>query len=333
MSNLLQNMLILSVCWLIALGGGVYTTFFVQPDEMERLEKAEQVARMKQAELSSLVAEMTESETRATDVVTRWNTRYKIVPRSLSSEEVIRLLNDNSGNGFDPFNITFNGLKESRDFNRFDFKIEGRGQFDALYKLIWSIENHRTLYRIEDLQLNHYDLLTDDPITKQKRLDVVVSFSFTLHAFFGGAVGLSASDSTEGAPRSVFFSETDLDTALPPVPDYVLPSPRAGMNPFHPLILDNVPPNTYQYVNMEEAELLTIVGTEAILKWNEQEYRLGIGDQVYLGQIISVDPREGKVVASLNKGGILDRIELTMNLDKLYNQARGNVQLTPAKNY
>ena len=333
MSNLIQNLIILSVCWLIALGGGVYTTYFVQPDEMERLEKAEQVARMKQAELSALVAEMSESESRADDVVTRWNTRYKIVPRTLGSEEVIRFLNENSDAGFDPFNITFGGLVETADFNRFDFSIQGRGDFDSLYRLVWAIENHRTLYRIEGLELNHFDLLTDDPNTGQKRLDVVVSFSFRLHAYFGGAVGLSASDESEGAPQSMYFSDSDMDTSLPPVPDHVLPSPQAGMNPFHPLILENIPPNTYQHVNIEEAELVTIVGTEAILEWNEQEYRLGIGDPVYLGQLISVDPREGKVVASLNKGGILDRVELSMNLDQLYNQARGKVQLTPARNY
>lgn len=333
MSNLLQNMLILSFCWIVAVGGGVYTTFFVQPDEMERLEKAEQVARMKQAELASLVAEMSESENRANDVVTRWNTRYKVVPRMLGSEEVIRFLNDNSGEGFSPFNITFQGLTSSKDFNRYDFSIQGRGQYDALYKLIWSIENNRTLYRVKDLQLNHFDLLTDDPNTGQKRLDVVVSFSFQLSAFFGGAVGLSASDSTDGAPRSLFFSDSDMDTSLPPVPDWVLPSQTAGMNPFHPLILENIPPNTYQHVDIEQAELLTIVGTEAVLRWNDKEYRMGIGDPVYLGQLISVDPREGRVVASLNKGGILDRVELTMDLDQLYNQARGNVQLTPAKNY
>lgn len=333
MSNVIQNLLILSVCWLVAIGGGVYTTFFVQPDEMERLEKAEQVARMKQAELAALVAEMNDSESMAEDVVARWNARYKVVPRVLGSEDVIRFLNEHSRTGFDPFNITFDGLKESNDFNRYDFRVEGRGSFGAVYELIWAIENNRQLYRIEDLELDHFDLLSDDPSTGQKRLDMVVRFTFNLSAYFGGAVGLSASDESEGAPRSMYFTDTDLASSLPPVPDNVLPSPKPGMNPFQPLILENIPPNTYSLVDMETAELLSIVGTEAILKWNENEYRLGIGDPVYLGQVISVDPKKGKVIASLNKGGILERVELTMDLDQLYNQARGNVQLSPARNY
>ena len=333
MSNLIQNLIILSVCWLIAIGGGVYTTFFVQPDEMDRLEKAEQVARMKQAELSSLVAEMSESESRAENIVTRWNSRYKVIPRSLGSEDVIRFLNDHSGQGFDPFDVTFMGLQQGSKFNRFDFSIEGRGAFGNVYELIWAIENNRQLFRIEELELNHFDLLSDDPGTGQKRLDMVVRFSFNLSAYFGGAVGLSASDSSEGAPRSLYFNDSDLASSLPPVPDHVLPSPSPRMNPFLPLIMENIPPNTYGLVEVESAELVSIVGTEAILTWNENEYRLGIGDPVYLGQVISVDPKKGKVVASLNKGGILERIELTMDLDQLYNQARGNVQLSPARNY
>lgn len=333
MSNLIQNLIILSVCWLIAMGGGVYTTYFVQPEEMERLEKAEQVARMKQAEMAALVAEMTESESMAEDVVSRWNARYKVVPRTLGSEDVIRFLNDHSGNGFDPFNITFNGLTEVADYNRYDYSIEGRGDFDSVYRLIWAIENNRQLYRVENLELNHFDLLSDDPETGQKRLDMVVRFTFDLSAYFGGAVGLSAADSTDGAPKSQYFSENDMAAALPSIPDDVLPSREPGMNPFQPLIMENIPPNTYGLVDVEAAELISIVGIEAIIKWEEDEFRLGVGDPVYLGQIISVDPKKGKVIASLNKGGILERIELTMDLDQLYNQARGNVQLSPARNY
>jgi len=315
------------------MGGGVYATYFVQPEEMERLEKAERVARMKQAEMAALVAEMSDSESRANDVVSRWNARYKIVPRTLGSEDVIRFLNDHSGKGFDPFNISFAGLQESSDHNRYDFNIEGRGDFESVYRLIWAIENNHQLYRVENLELNHIDLLSDDPQTGQKRLDMVVRFSFSLSAYFGGAVGLSAADASEGAPRSQYFSDADMSVALQHVPDEVLPSRDPGLNPFQPLIMENIPPNTYNLVNMESAELISIVGIEAIIKWEESEYRLGVGDPVYLGQVISVDPQKGRVIASLNKGGILERVELTMELDQLYNQARGNVQLSPARNY
>ena len=333
MSNLIRNMLVLTIFLLVASGIGVYITLLAQPKELERLTKAEQVARLKQAELSSLMTEMSQSAGRAEDVVARWNARYKIVPRELGSEDVIRFLNTHTGTGFDPFNITYDGVEESEEFYRYDFDIEGQGAFKDVYELIWVIENGRQLYRIEDLELRHVDLVSDDPSTGRQRLDMVVEFSFELSAYFGGAVGLSASDSTEGAPQSMYFSETDLASSLPPVPETVLPRRVPRMNPFEPLILESMPPNTYDLVDMEAAQLISIVGTEAILVWNGNEHKLSVGDAVYLGEVISVDPARGKVVASLNKGGILERIELTMDLGELYNQARGNVQLTPAKNY
>lgn len=164
-------------------------------------------------------------------------------------------------------------------------------------------------------------------------VDVVVSFTFDLYAFYGGVVGLSASDESDGAPRSMYFTDSDMDMALPPVPDFVLPEKNAVMNPFHPLILENIPPNTYGLVDIEQSELLYIVGTDAVLKWGENEVVVGIGDPVYLGQVISVDPRKGTVTARLNKGGIMDQVELAMDLDQPYKQARGSVQLSPTKNY
>ncbi len=333
MSNLIQNLVILSVCWLFAAGGGIYATYFMQPDELERLEKAEQVARMKQAELASLMAEMGDSEGVANSVVTRWNARYKVVPRTLGSEEVIRFMNDHSEYGFEVFNVSFDELAETDDFNRYVFEVDGRGDFDALYELVWSIENDRQLFRIEELELDHSEVISDDPLTGGKRMDLMVSFTFELHAYFGGAVGLSASDSAEGAPQSLNFSATDMSTSLPNVPAHVLPAPRAASDPFTPLILENIPPNTKGLLDMAEATLVSIVGDRAVLIWEDEEFSVAIGDPVYLGQVISVDPREGKVIASLNKGGILERIELSMDLDQLYNQARGNVQLSPARNY
>lgn len=333
MSNRIRNLIVLTVFLFVAAGVGGYITLVKQPQELERLTKAEQVARLKQAELSSLVAEMGDSESQASNVVARWNARYKLIPREMGSEEVIRFLNTHTGKGFHPFNISFEGFEETASFNRYDFLIEGQGSFRDVYELIWVIENSRQLYRVEDLELRHMDLVSDDPTTGRQRLDMVVEFSFELSAFFGGAVGLSASDSTAGAPMSMYFSDADVFTDLPPVPEEVLPRRSPRMNPFEPLILENMPPNTLGLVDLESAELISIVGPEAILKWNGGEYKVSVGDPVYLGEVISVDPIRGRVVASLNKGGIPERIELIMDLDDFYNKARGNVQLTPAKNY
>jgi hypothetical protein len=57
---------------------------------------------------------------------------------------------------------------------------------------------------------------------------------------------------------------------------------------------------------------------------------VGEGDDVYLGQIVQVNPQRNRVVAQLNKGGILDRVTLTLGSSgEDYRQAEGDAQLQP----
>ncbi|MDA1027537.1 MAG: hypothetical protein O3B41_00570 [Bacteroidetes bacterium] len=329
MSNILQNIMVLGICWALATAGGIYVTFFQQPAEMERLTKAEQVASMKQAELSSLMAEMTESESRTSDVVIRWNARYKMMPRTLSSEDVVALLNKVTNRGFNPFDLSFKEHVESPQFNKFVFEASGRADFPSVYNLIWTLENSRELYRVDNLKLNHFDLVSVDPLTLRQKMEVMVSFSFTLEAFYGGVAGLSADDELEGAPKSAFYVSVDPASDLPPVPVNLLPARHSKMNPFKPLIMQSLPPNTQNLVDMSDASLVMIAGTNAIVEWGENTYSLGIGDSVYLGHVISVDPRNGTMSARLDKGGIFDDVELRIKTDALYKQARGNVELSP----
>ncbi len=302
MSNLIQNILILGFCWLVAAGGGAYLTLVQQPDEMERLEKAEEVARLKAAEMDALMSDVSVSESLAGEAMTRWKARYKTVPQRLASEDVVRFLNDHTAVGFSPFDISFDGHKEGEYFNRYEFELSGRARWSDLYELIWTIENARVLYRIDNLDLN-----TDS--------DHNVEFNFDLTAFYGGAAGISADDREN----------------LPDIPESWFPASSLSNNPFEPLILEELPPNTDDLVDVERAELAMIAGGKAVFFWNETYVGLEPGDKVYLGTLISVDPREGRVMVSLNRGGIADKIELTLDTGASFRQALGPVQLAPSR--
>ncbi|PIQ60100.1 MAG: hypothetical protein COV99_12340 [Bacteroidetes bacterium CG12_big_fil_rev_8_21_14_0_65_60_17] len=302
MSNLVQNILILGFCWLLATGGGAYLTLLKQPAEMSRLEKAEEVARLKAAEMNSLLGDVSASESLAGEAMTRWQARYKSVPGRLSSEDVIRFLNEHTSSGFDPFDITFKAHRESRKFNRFDFDIKGRADWPDLYSLIWSIENSPVLYRVTDLEL-------------QASADAMIEFNFELTAFYGGMTGMSA----------------DERESLPEIPASWFPSPSLADNPFEPLVLSELPPNTDDLVDVERAELAMIAGGQAVFFWNDSYVGLEPGDKVYLGTLISVDPREGRVVVRLNRGGITDEIELMLDTGASYRQAIGPVRLAPSR--
>ena len=82
---------------------------------------------------------------------------------------------------------------------------------------------------------------------------------------------------------------------------------------------------------MDEATLVSIVGREAVVKEGEQYHQVKVGDQVYLGEITRIDANEGKVVARLNRGGIIDEVELIMETGDTYRQAIGPVRLAPVE--
>lgn len=323
-----KNILVLLLCWLFTAGAGAYFTYVLQPAELERLEKSVQVGRLKEAEVSSLLAEAADTEEQARDIVARWNARYKAVPASISSPDVIGYLNDLTQTGFENFDLGLEGITRTPDFSYYTFNVSGRGYFSHLYEFVWEVENNRLFYRLDNLKLDHIDLIKPDPKLGTDRMQVMVSFDFKVHAYFGSAEGMNAA---EGLFAGDDVQPLGPSTGLPPVPEDVLPDRRPDINPFFPVVMSQLPPNTYGHVDLEKATLVAIVGDQAIFHEGDRgTRRLGVGDPVYLGQIVAVDATEGRVRARLNKGGIIDEVELELHTGDRYRQAFGPVQLTPA---
>lgn len=322
-----KNVLVLVLCWLVLAGAGGYLTYRVQPDEIDRLEKSVQVGRLKQAEVAGLLAEAADTEEQARDVVARWQARYKAVPASLSSPEVVGYLNELTQTGFENFDVTLEGVNRTSDVSYYTFSVSGRGYFSRLYEFVWEVENNRLFYRLDNLRLDQIDLIKPDPALGTDRMQILVSFDFKVYAYFGATEGITPSDGLLGGDASQPLGPV---TGLPPVPSDVLPARRPDINPFFPVVMADLPPNTYGHVDLEKATLLAVVGDEAVFRDGEKgTRRLGVGDPVYLGAITSVDATEGRVRARLNKGGIIDEVELRLHTGERYRQALGPAQLLP----
>lgn len=332
MSNLGYNIIILATCWALVTGAGVWVTFFEQPEELERLEKAEKLARLRQAEVTALLAEQSTSSKMAQEIITKWRARYKLIPDELKSPDIVGYLNRLTAIGFKNFDVKFAENRRGRDFGTYTFKANGRAYYTSLYKFIWEIENNRNFYRIRDLTLDQIDLVTENEETGTDELQVLVSFSMSIDAFYGGANGLSAGDEgfvglfeSDGLP----INKAD-GAERPPVPSYVLPEMKPPTNPFYPLIMDAVPPNTYNLLDVEQAKLVSIIGSDKAVFVEGNEYKtLGVGDPVYLGEITLIDPTNDRVLARLNRGGIIDEVEMTMQTGERFRQALGPVRLSP----
>lgn len=320
---------IMAGCWILVSASGAYYTFHHQPQQLEHLEKAEQVARMKHAELMTLETEEASLEQMADDAVRKWRARYKVIPEKMTTADVVRYFNSLTRSGFKNFDITYAGQHRTQDYSYYAFQVSGRAFYNSLYRLIWELENNRNFYRIHGLALDQIDLVTKDRQRGTDRLEVMVSFRGTIEAYFDGIEGASAPLEIDAG---IYENETisvRSDEDLPPVPLEVLPDVRPATNPFYPAVLDQIPPNTYQRIDVEAAALLSIAGDRAVFQDETGVRSARVGDQVYLGQIIEVDPIAGRVVARLNKGGIIDEVVKRIEGDEAYRQAIGPARLAP----
>lgn len=329
MQKLLQNTLGAVACWVVVLGVGYYMTFMRQPEELKQVKDAVKVEQMKRAELTTLLQEEAASIEQAREAVSRWRSRYRNVPDTMTTPAVVDNINNLTTQGFENFDISFAGDHRTPEYNYLAYSIKGRGYFSRLYDFIWEIENSRAFYRISDLKLEHIDLTTEDRESGKKRMKVMVSFTMNLEAYYGGLASMK--EPVEQLASLVESEEWSLRTTkqLVDVPKAVLPDEKPAVNPFFPGILDQLPPNTYDRIDVENAELVSIVDQEAVFKDGKGYRSVGEGDDVYLGKIVKVYPREGRVVARLNKGGIIDRVEKQLKSEEQYRHAQGANRLAP----
>lgn len=329
------SILILIAIWATIIGAGIYM-MRAKTTELEQVERAERVAQLKKAELEELFLQETRSEESAKDATRRWFARYKVIPSELSSPEVVSYLNSLTQAGFKNFDVTSNGTTNEEDISFHNYSIEGRGYFSSLYQYIWKIENNRDFYRINDLTLDQIDLITEDKNTNKQRLEVMVSFRMSLNAYFSGTEGVSAPEEMLAQLSEGEGLPSGWSGQLPPVPKDILPDEAPAINPFYPGILERLPPNTEGLLDMEAdgLTLVSIAGGKAIFEEDEGFRTLGVGDPVYLGQITDIDPIDGRVVARLNKGGIIDRVEVSLGSNNEgYRQAMGGTLLAPTGNW
>lgn len=327
--NIGNNILILVAAWLVVTGTGFYITFVTQPRDLERVQKAEQLASLKQAEVTSLLAEVASTKQMADDAVRKWHARYKVIPDTLASYSVVDYLNNLTTSGFKNFDVALAGVHRQQDYSFYSFSVTGRGYYSSLYRFIWEVENNRLFYKIRDLSVEHVDLKDTEPQTGNERLRVMVGFTFTLDAYFAGRDGLSAPETMYAG----LFEDNELpmgrSDGRPPVPSSYLASSQPRGNPFFPSVLDEIPPNTYNLLEVENANLVAIVGDKALFTDTHGTHRLGVGDKVYLGYVKVIDPKKDLVIVHLNKGGIVDEVELTLHSGEDYRQALGPQQLAP----
>ncbi|PSQ81180.1 MAG: hypothetical protein BRD41_03370 [Bacteroidetes bacterium QS_1_63_11] len=315
-----SNQILLISCLLLLIGVGTYLTYFRQQNTLQSLEKQIEEKQEEQEQIRMLQANLKDAETRFEKVRDQWETQYKIVPETVTSPDIVGYLTELTQTGFETVNISSAGSEDRDGYSVRTFGVEGQAFFTNLYRFVWTIENNRPFYRVRDLRLNYVEERNTDEETGRPSMDLFVSFQMDVQAIYGAVETIEPTDEGEEMQR-LPVAQTD---PSPPLPSSVLPNPAPDINPFYPLVFEEVPPNEYERLNVESARFLSIVDEQAIFQTSSGIERVQEGDRVYLGRIVDIDPSEGRVVARLNRGGVVDRVELTLGTESPLQQTGEN---------
>jgi hypothetical protein len=282
----LRNSIALGILLFLILAVGTYIRAFHLPKKVKALEA--QVLKIDEElqNTPNLVNQFNDLSAILTDTQKRWESRNKdIPPADISSQSYAYFSRLIDLSGEVKLNMVYTGTTMLGNYGYNTYGLRGEAVFDNLYRFIWYLENDRRLYKIQSLTLKGIEVA---PSIEYELGQVLVTFDMTVHAYFSSVSELSSSL----GERSLTPNTLNVD-------------------PFTPVIAAGLPPNAHDLVEVERSELKAVIpGKAFVLDQGNTIRTINEGDEVYLGYVTRVDPEGGRVECTLNKGGIIEKVEM-----------------------
>jgi hypothetical protein len=273
---------------------GVYVTMFYQPNKIAaNVKEAKKIESQLQDNSVQLNA-IDENQSKLRETLHRWNNRVKEISSSDVSSQTYGYLSDiidESGAQQLKMNLALTGTKEEGTVGYNIYKLTGTSEFGNIFRFIWLLENGRKLYKIKNLTLTSTEVESDSVEQPQIQLqyDMEVNAFFTKEATLGMPV--MRPDST---PQPIMT------------------------NPFQPSVLRRTPANVRNLIDVNRVSLKATANGKALVMNEEGKLvTLQVGDEVYLGKVTNIIPREGVVEFVLNDGGIVVTKRLQIQFEKI----------------
>lgn len=285
MSYALRNTIILLVVLTVFIGGGWSYIYFYQEPEIDRLnaevEQTRQELNNKQ-EIANRLPTLQKQFEEATNYI---NNFPKGLYASSNEDNVFDFINRvNQGSAYTDFTFSFNDSTQQGQYGTMTMRVTGQGYYRNFNNFVRQIELSRPLNKISGITVN--------PINELESYGMV-NFNFTVTSFYD---------------RVKLLGEPNLA-----ITNNLLGS---VYNPFFPLIR-SVKDNEENLVNVEQSDLLAVSGNYVfLLDQTGIMKKLSIGDDVYLGELSSINVNRGIARFTLNKGGIIDQVTLQVNNDE-----------------
>ena len=289
--KLRSTLVLLAFLFFILIAGGAYL-YFVQGKKLDEKREKLKDLQAKALDPQELLAQYQELLVKSNRLDSILANREFNIPQNLSSIKFYNFVN-NITNGFSDkaqVNIEFLEQKQEKEFFYHEYKLTGFGYFNEVYNLIFGIEHSKELKKVVNVSLGNLVQTKDDEIPVY-----LVNFTMTAKAYF--------SKDNRFAPAT--FVENNL--GAPTLYDA-----------FYPLIRNEIPPNVDELLDVQGATLLALIPEGAFIADSKgNTYLVWEGEQVYLGYLTKIDYQNSRVSFILNKGGIIEKMDLELDRTEL----------------
>jgi len=213
------------------------------------------------------------------------------IPQNLSSikfyDFVTRLTNGLTEDT--KIDVKYGEQKQERDFYYYEYEVKGVAPYNDLYKFIYGIEQSKELKKITSITLG--SLVKNE---KEEGPKFLVAFALVIHVYY----------SNDNRFATAEFVENNL-------------SARPLYDAFYPLLRNEIPSNIEGLLDVQGAKLLALVPEGAFLTdVTGGTFLLWEGEPVYLGYLTSIDYKNNKVKFIINRGGIIEKVELYLEKEE-----------------
>jgi hypothetical protein len=287
MDRKLKNTLILVILLvIIAVAGGLFA-FVWQKTDIDAQKKKLNDLNRNAYNTEELTEQLNILKSRAIELDSILALRKFNIPVNLHQSEFYNFINKVSF-GFAPesfVNIEYQDITNEKHYKFYTYMLSGTAYFNDVYKMIFAIEQSKELKKVTSASFSNFVQVDDEGIPQY-----FITYTINCAVYF--------SDNDQ------FASSVSKENRLTPNPLYDI---------FYPLIRNEIPPNIDDLLDVQSAELLALIPEGAFIADSKgTTYLLWEGDNVYLGYLTEIDYDESVVHFVLNKGGIIEKITLTL---------------------
>ncbi|PIW69616.1 MAG: hypothetical protein COW08_06210 [Ignavibacteriales bacterium CG12_big_fil_rev_8_21_14_0_65_30_8] len=287
MNRKLKNTMGLILLLILVIAAGIVYNYIFQKNTIQEREAILAKLKAFNYQTSEITKQLEDLSQRANVLDSLLASRRFNIPYNLSSIKFFNFIN-NISSSFSPvtkLNVEYVDKLDEKDFTYYEYKITGNGEYNDIYKIIYSIEHSKELKKIKSITISNIVSADENKIP-----EFLVKTTIIADVYF--------------AHNDRFSTKKLYENDLTALPQYDI---------FYPLIRNEIPPNNESLLDVQGAKLLALIPEGAFLSdVNGKTYLLWEGEQIYLGYLTKIDYENNIVKFIINKGGIIENITLTL---------------------